>query len=138
MKIGTSEMIVVVLVALVVIGPDKLPYYAKKLGQALSQLKKYSDDLTKEVKDSIVDPVKEVAEPVKQVTQPIKEAQDSLSNELKDLKKSFSFSGTASTQQKPAAEQPSEGTNNPPVPPQAVEKPADTPEQPAAESRQEI
>ena len=42
MKIGVWELLVVFVVALVVIGPDKLPEYAKKLGEALRQFRKYS------------------------------------------------------------------------------------------------
>ena len=34
MRIGFPELIVVFIVALVVIGPDKLPLYAKKFGRA--------------------------------------------------------------------------------------------------------
>ncbi|MBR0476296.1 MAG: twin-arginine translocase TatA/TatE family subunit [Treponema sp.] len=39
MKIGGAELVVIILVALFVIGPDKLPIYAKKLGKALSSLR---------------------------------------------------------------------------------------------------
>lgn len=40
MKIGFQELLIVFIVALVVVGPDKLPYYAKKFGQAMAQFKK--------------------------------------------------------------------------------------------------
>ena len=71
-------------------------------------------------------------------SQQVIESLTAVRDELKDLKKSFSFSGTASTQQKPDAGQSSEGTNNPPVAPQTPEKPVSAaPEQPAAESRKE-
>ena len=37
MKIGTLELIVIAIVALLVIGPNKLPEYAKKLGLAMKE-----------------------------------------------------------------------------------------------------
>ena len=40
MKIGITELILVAIVAFVVIGPDKLPEYARKLGKMLRELKK--------------------------------------------------------------------------------------------------
>ena len=53
MKIGFTELILVVIVAFVVIGPDKLPEYARKIGKMLSEQNKYtgaaSDDIKKKV-----------------------------------------------------------------------------------------
>ena len=43
MKIGFWELVVVVIVAFVFIGPDQLPVYAKKIGKMLRELKKYTD-----------------------------------------------------------------------------------------------
>ena len=42
MKIGFWELVVVVIVAFVFIGPDQLPVYAKKIGKMLRELKKYT------------------------------------------------------------------------------------------------
>jgi len=43
--IGTTELLVVLLVALVVFGPRKLPELGRSLGRALRQLQTASDDL---------------------------------------------------------------------------------------------
>jgi sec-independent protein translocase protein TatA len=42
--IGTSELIVVLVVALIIFGPRKLPELGRSLGQAMSQFKNASDD----------------------------------------------------------------------------------------------
>jgi TatA/E family protein of Tat protein translocase len=42
--IGTTELMVVMLVALIIFGPRKLPELGRSLGQALHQLKHASDD----------------------------------------------------------------------------------------------
>ena len=39
MKIGFWELVVIVVVAFVFIGPDQLPVYAQKLGKMLRELK---------------------------------------------------------------------------------------------------
>jgi TatA/E family protein of Tat protein translocase len=43
--IGTTELLVVMLVALVVFGPRKLPELGRSLGRALSEFQAASDDL---------------------------------------------------------------------------------------------
>lgn len=42
MRIGFAELMVVLLAALFVAGPEKLPYYAKKLGKALAEFRRAS------------------------------------------------------------------------------------------------
>lgn len=43
--IGISEIIIILIIALLVIGPDKLPDLAKKLGKSMAELKRTTDDL---------------------------------------------------------------------------------------------
>ncbi len=54
-RIGTLEIVVILVIALVVVGPDKLPELGKSLGKALSEFKKFSteikEDLSLEDKD---------------------------------------------------------------------------------------
>ena len=49
MKIGWMELLVVAVVALIVIGPDKFPEYAKKFGQVLREIRKVTSELTEEI-----------------------------------------------------------------------------------------
>ena len=46
------ELIVIFIVALLVIGPDKLPMYAKKFGSALREFRKASSGITKDIRES--------------------------------------------------------------------------------------
>lgn len=61
--IGMPELIIILAVALIVIGPKKLPELAKSLGRALGEFKKATNDL----KDSIYleDEVKDIKNTVK-------------------------------------------------------------------------
>lgn len=55
MKIGLPELIVVFIVALLVIGPDKLPEYARRLGEALRAFRSASDELARDLKESVAE-----------------------------------------------------------------------------------
>ena len=117
MKIGVWELVVVFIVALLVIGPDKLPEYAKKLGEALRQFKKYSSEATKEIRESVVEPLQEAQRPLKEAMEPLTDLEKSVRGEMDDLKKSFEEIG------KPPRIKPDTGTPEPTGP--VVEAPAD-------------
>jgi len=48
-RLGTGELILILGIALVVVGPGKLPELGKSLGKSISEFKKFS----KEVKEDI-------------------------------------------------------------------------------------
>jgi sec-independent protein translocase protein TatA len=49
--IGMPEMIIILVIALIVIGPNKLPELAKSLGKGLAEFKKATDDFQKNVQE---------------------------------------------------------------------------------------
>ena len=49
--IGMPELIVIMVIALIVIGPNKLPDLAKSLGKGLAEFKKATDDFQNNVKE---------------------------------------------------------------------------------------
>jgi len=49
--IGMPEMIVILVIALVVIGPQKLPELAKTLGKGLAEFKRATEDFRQGVED---------------------------------------------------------------------------------------
>ncbi len=93
MRIGISELIVVFVVALFVIGPDKLPAYAKKLGEALAQFRKYSEDATKDIKESIIEPLEEAQKPLREAVEPLTELDKEVRANVKDVQDSFAGIG---------------------------------------------
>ena len=107
MKIGTLELVVIAIVALLVIGPNKLPEYARKLGQAMREFKKASDSLTKEIKENIVEPLDEVQKPLKEAVAPISEMEKEIKGSFKEVTDSVSSIGKpqkAASKQKPQKE----------------------------------
>ena len=51
-RIGFPELIVILVIALVIFGPGKLPSVGKSIGEAIKEFKKATNDLTKE--DTVV------------------------------------------------------------------------------------
>jgi Tat protein translocase TatB subunit len=51
--IGMPELIVIAIVALLVVGPKKLPDLAKSLGRGLNEFRRASEDVTRSVKDTL-------------------------------------------------------------------------------------
>jgi len=102
-QIGIAELIVVFLVALFAVGPDRLPGYAKKLGEAVSQFKRYSEEATREIKESVVEPLEEVQAPLREAAKPLEELDRTVRGDVKEIKESFAGIGK---QKKPAAPPP--------------------------------
>ncbi len=93
LRIGTSELVVIFIVALLVLGPDKVPKYAKKAGKMLSSIKVYADKLSEDINESIVEPLEEVQKPLKKAVEPLKDISNDISKPIKDIKKSVNDIG---------------------------------------------
>ncbi len=81
------------IVALFALGPDKLPQYAKKLGEALAQFKKYSEEATSDIKESIIEPLEAAQKPLKDAVEPVAEIDKALRDNVKEVKASFASIG---------------------------------------------
>ena len=124
MKIGFWELVVIVVIAFVFIGPDQLPVYAKKLGKMLSELKKYTGAASEEIQKNVVEPLNEIQAPETDIKKDI-------DNSVKDVTKSFTGIGKTSKEEAAKAEQAEEVTELEEV----EELPEETPaEAPAAEA----
>jgi sec-independent protein translocase protein TatB len=69
--LGFSEIIIILGIALIVVGPDKLPELAQKLGRLIWQIRHTSDEFRKEIGLSeldLVSPIKEELEELKKLT----------------------------------------------------------------------
>jgi sec-independent protein translocase protein TatA len=70
--IGMPELIIILVIALLVIGPHKLPELAKSLGKGLAEFKKASEDFQRNIQEESRKAEEKPASPVEQVatTQP--------------------------------------------------------------------
>lgn len=51
--IGLPELIVIAVIALLIVGPKKLPDLAKSLGKGLTEFRKAADDISDNIKDTL-------------------------------------------------------------------------------------
>ena len=142
MKIGFWELIVIVIVAFVFIGPDQLPVYAKKIGKMLRELKKYTGAASEEIQKNVVEPLNEIQAPLKEAVAPLTDIKKDIDSSMRDVTKSFT--GIGKTSKEEAAKQQTETEEVTDLtedaveelPEQPAEAPAEKPEQPAAEAAQ--
>ena len=55
-SVGTPELIVIFVVALIVLGPERLPQIARQLGKAMGEFRRMSAGFQDEVRKAIDDP----------------------------------------------------------------------------------
>ena len=104
MKIGFTEIIVIFIVALIVIGPDKLPYYARKLGAGLREFRKATDDMTKDIRESVVEPLEEAQKPIREAMEPFEQLDRDVRNNFKETSDSLNNIGKVNKPDKAADE----------------------------------
>ena len=61
-NIGVPGLILILVIALIIFGPKKLPEIGKAVGQTLSEFKKSAKELTSDVEEEIDEVKKEVKE----------------------------------------------------------------------------
>ena len=105
MKIGFWELVVIVIVAFVFIGPDQLPVYAKKIGKMLRELKKYTGAASEEIQKNVVEPLNEIQAPLKEAVAPLTDIKKDIDNSVKDVTKSFTGIGKTSKEEAKKAEE---------------------------------
>lgn len=99
MKIGITELLVVFIVALIVIGPDKLPQFAKKLGEALGTFRKASAEAASEIKKS-AEPLEELKKPLEEAMEPLAETERDVRENIRDMEKTIRDVGKPSEKEK--------------------------------------
>lgn len=107
MKIGIWELVVIFIVALIVIGPDKFPDFARKFGKGMRDFKNAAGEMTKEFRENITEPLEEAQKPLKEALEPVEELGKDLKNEVKDIEKTLNGigrSGKTDTARSEAAE----------------------------------
>lgn len=56
-NVGTPELLVILLVALIFLGPDKLPAAARKVGHLTHEIRRMSSGFQEELRDAMQEPV---------------------------------------------------------------------------------
>ncbi|MGA9350397.1 MAG: Sec-independent protein translocase protein TatB, partial [Anaerolineae bacterium] len=72
-NIGTAELILIFIIALIVVGPRRLPEIGREIGKILNDLRKMSQEFTTDLTRELEAPVKELTEMTRELEAPVKE-----------------------------------------------------------------
>ncbi len=62
-NIGPTELIVIVVIALIVFGPKRLPEVGRSVGKSLQEFRRASSEIRREIRDGLDAPSEPTAEP---------------------------------------------------------------------------
>ena len=114
LNVGLGEMVVIVIIALLVFGPERLPEIARQAARFFSQIRTATDEVrrvlteeaatirapieeTKREIESIARPIDEVQKQVKSLSNPLDTINREIKSSISDLKSAASLSGDQST-----------------------------------------
>jgi sec-independent protein translocase protein TatB len=69
-NVGAGELMVILLIALIVLGPDKLPETARKMGNVMGELRRMSSGFQNEMRSAMDDVTRPPLETVKEDPDP--------------------------------------------------------------------
>ncbi len=93
-KIGWGELLIILVIAFLVVGPDKLPKLAESLGKAVRSVKKYVNETAKEL---------DAMDELKSVKADLESIQKDVAAMGKDLERSVSEAGAEAMDLSPKA-----------------------------------
>ena len=76
LNVGPLELLVVLAVALIVVGPERLPELARSVGRVLRQFREVQDEVRDMVSSGVDDDMRQAADEFRQATGGIKRATD--------------------------------------------------------------
>ncbi|MFM1989853.1 MAG: Sec-independent protein translocase protein TatB [Pseudomonadota bacterium] len=105
--IGFSEMVVLAVVALVVLGPERLPKVAKQAGAWMGKLRRYVDDVKSDINRQME--LSELRNLKSQLTDAARDLETSVTTSVNEVKGSFgeiekSLEGASSSSPEPATD----------------------------------
>lgn len=122
--IGFSELVIIAVVALIVIGPEKLPKTARTLGHLFGRLQRYVNDVKADINREIeLDELRKLKQQVQTAAQDIETSVSSAARNIETGLSSVETQLNAAAAEAPAAVQPAA------APAPAGEAPAGPPQQ---------
>jgi len=113
--IGFSELIVIALVALIVIGPEKLPKVARTAGALLGRLQRYVSDVKSDIQREMQ--IEDLKRLQQQVEESARSLEVSVDKELREVETSLNKAAGALDPETPALPALPEATRAPDAPP---------------------
>ena len=86
MKLGAGEIFLILIVILFVVGPDRIPEFARKFGEALKSFRAATSGMTKEIRENVIEPLNEAQAPLREALEPLNEMKSDLNSLASDMK----------------------------------------------------
>lgn len=104
--IGFTEMMIIAVVALVVLGPERLPKVAKQAGEWMGKLRRYVDDVKSDINRQMeLDELRKIQSDVKEAAQSLQNSVQNVvaetTSELTSLNAAFEGAASTSTDDEP-------------------------------------
>ena len=78
-NLGGGEVLVILFVALIVLGPNKLPEAARQVGRAVNEVRRISGGFQREMREAMNEPMRAAEEAKNQIIDPFGQASSSAS-----------------------------------------------------------
>lgn len=107
--VGFSELVVIALVALIVIGPERLPRVARTVGALLGRAQRYINDVKADIQREVdLDELKNIRDTFQEAAKSVEESVTKVGQELQATGESLnqSISGAGETKAEAAAPEP--------------------------------
>jgi sec-independent protein translocase protein TatB len=128
--IGFSEIVVIAVVALIVIGPERLPKTARTLGHLFGRLQRYVADVKADINREIqLDELKKLQQEVRQAASEIETSVSAVARDVESGVRNVQSELNAAASKSPEVDQ-KDGEGAPPMPPPATQPVADIAEPP--------
>ncbi|MEM9465747.1 MAG: twin-arginine translocase TatA/TatE family subunit [Actinomycetota bacterium] len=76
-NLGGGEILVILFVALIVLGPNKLPEAARQVGRAVNEVRRISGGFQREMREAMNEPIRAAEEAKNQIMDPFGQASSS-------------------------------------------------------------
>jgi sec-independent protein translocase protein TatA len=83
MGVSGSEILVIILIALLLFGADKLPEIARGLGKGMREIKKATDDIKREFEESTRDVRKDLNDVTNTIKNDVSEVKDTVDKDVR-------------------------------------------------------
>jgi sec-independent protein translocase protein TatB len=123
--IGMSEMMVIAVVALVVLGPERLPKVARTLGHLVGRAQRYVNQVKQDInREMELSELKKMQDEFKNAAQEVKQSVDDVSRSVESESRAFESSVNQSILEMQATSPPVDSWS---LPPPEISTPSDVP-----------
>jgi sec-independent protein translocase protein TatB len=111
-NLSGSEIVVIVLLALIVLGPEKLPEAIRRFGRVYGELKRMSTGFQSEFRNAFDEPMRELRETAQLTKDAVLRPMNEVRDGVKDAGRIFETAGEATSNPPAPASDPGSGADS--------------------------